>query len=473
MRKNKFTLIELISVIVIVSILAAIVLSNTKDITKTSKQSASAANIKNLQLAVDTYYLDNEKYPVTKEARLGVPAELNLGTLLDGYIRKEPKGEFKYWVDSDGLVFSSSADIPKNLDYEESTNVLSWEESENTEYCSLYKHEKEKIHLVKEKVSSPYNLSKDNSYFIQCVDELGNETPLFSVSELIKNPTVPEEQLNTSEYEYSFNDFETEIVPNLVEGENRFTFTLNIPVDYKDIKLKVSGMETLSMSIAWIENSNNEAIIGKMTYEDAFLTKAIYPIGDLAAGTHKFTMIVHRSCLMYCESIKFEEEFIRFFDNSLVYRAVDPEINIPTISSMTFIPFNENLYDKHVVELNVNTDFLPSYDYYSEADVINISIPQNAVNPILFVVNEDYGRNSYLVDYYTYDTKGEKYYPAYFYNFINKSPENVYTYRHILAVGYLRGEVSKVGVGYYSRGGRQLSEGIRMLNSTLTYYTLK
>ncbi len=65
MHKRGFTLIELLVVIAIIGILASIVLVSLDGARKKGRDARRIADIKSIQLALETYYNDNLKYPLT------------------------------------------------------------------------------------------------------------------------------------------------------------------------------------------------------------------------------------------------------------------------------------------------------------------------------------------------------------------------------------------------------------------------
>lgn len=78
MRKNKFTLIELIIVIVIIAILTAIVLPNISGVKALSIKSAIKGNIRNIQTSSDMYSLDNQEHTATiTKPILGKPSQMD------------------------------------------------------------------------------------------------------------------------------------------------------------------------------------------------------------------------------------------------------------------------------------------------------------------------------------------------------------------------------------------------------------
>jgi len=75
-----FTLIELIVVIAILGILAAIAVPRVTTSLKTAKENANKANLKIIQNAIERYYVEhNNTYPE------------NLGKLVPDYLDKVPK----------------------------------------------------------------------------------------------------------------------------------------------------------------------------------------------------------------------------------------------------------------------------------------------------------------------------------------------------------------------------------------------
>lgn len=404
MKKSNFTLIELISVILIISILAAIGLVSLQDLTKGANQSALSANMRNLQTAVDAYYLENEEYPTLTQPTIDNPVQLNIESLLNGYIKKEPKGNDTYWVDLNGMVFESKI-------------------KETAEY--------------------------------------------------------PLENLRISR------------TLDFTEGENRFKFTLNAPVDYEDVKLKMSGNHRYKISFGWIEDSNGEVITGNISYGENvaddhygyYPSKAEFPLGDLSAGTHEFTFVVTYSAVTEFEDdridvdysdVDFEYEFIT--DGSLVYTAVNPEENHPMLKLKPFIAFNPSIYNKHTISLNVPDTFNTSTDYNTEVDIMNLTIPNNAINPILYIEHEEF-EYAYISGFYIYNPEGKKeyinYYSYYYYHVGSFNNGLINSMRSDIPVGYLRGKTTILGSNQYSRIGGSSVSGVKFLNAKLIYYTPK
>jgi len=69
-KKNKaFTLTEMLIVVIILWLLAAIILPKITDSLWKTKEVASNANMVNLQKAMDVYYINNNSYPIPDNAK--------------------------------------------------------------------------------------------------------------------------------------------------------------------------------------------------------------------------------------------------------------------------------------------------------------------------------------------------------------------------------------------------------------------
>jgi prepilin-type N-terminal cleavage/methylation domain-containing protein len=184
LNKKFFTLNELIVVIVVIGILAAIVMLNLSSWQVESKRTALISNERNVQTAVDHYHLDNGSYPTEIQPELGSPQLVDFEEVDTDYLRKEPK-DGHYWIDEHGNVIVTIGIPPKNVNPSE--EQVDWIESEGTESSKVYTVSPESGNLVIEpnvpftdglplyKKEEGYNPTKN--YFISAVDELGLETP--------------------------------------------------------------------------------------------------------------------------------------------------------------------------------------------------------------------------------------------------------------------------------------------------------
>lgn len=65
--RNGFTLIELMVVLVIIGILAALIVPNVLDRADDARTTAAKTDVNNLMLALKLYKLDNQRYPTSEQ----------------------------------------------------------------------------------------------------------------------------------------------------------------------------------------------------------------------------------------------------------------------------------------------------------------------------------------------------------------------------------------------------------------------
>lgn len=191
--KKFFTLIELIVLIVVLGILAAIVIPNISSFKEEAKETAMASDGRNIQTAIDIYQLDNNgKYPTIGEHKptLGQPSTIDIHSLKPEYIRGLPKNEGMYfWVDYQGKVYNSTLDNP--LDFEQKASNLSWTINEGASGYDIYEVVKgttgtsksTKVILVGENIKEgsfiPKGYREEITYLISVVDQYGfNAAPV-------------------------------------------------------------------------------------------------------------------------------------------------------------------------------------------------------------------------------------------------------------------------------------------------------
>lgn len=132
---KRFTLIEIVVSIVILSILTAIVILGTLDLRKKAIANSINANVKQLQTATDKYFLENETLPVKDSELLTLsnPQFIDITHLeKEGYLKKDldtskVKQQY-YWVDVFGKVWGSTV---KDI---HSINLLKTDESKFMEF---------------------------------------------------------------------------------------------------------------------------------------------------------------------------------------------------------------------------------------------------------------------------------------------------------------------------------------------------
>ncbi|WP_426167511.1 type II secretion system major pseudopilin GspG [Pseudoduganella sp. R-34] len=120
-RSGGFTLIEIMVVVVIMGVLAALVLPKVLDRVGQSKTAAAKVEISTIMQALKMYKLDNQRYPTTEQGLQALMAKPTAGPAANGwkapYLEKMPKDPWgnPYQFLSPGVkgeidVFSYGAD---------------------------------------------------------------------------------------------------------------------------------------------------------------------------------------------------------------------------------------------------------------------------------------------------------------------------------------------------------------------------
>jgi len=134
-KQNGFTLMELLIVLVIIGLLAALVGPALFQRVKPAKQSAAQAQIQNFMTALDSYFIDVGRYPTTQEGLQALRSRPSgVGKWQGPYLKKEiPKDPwaFPYLYQAPGRtggyeILSYGADGKEGGD-EENRDITSWE----------------------------------------------------------------------------------------------------------------------------------------------------------------------------------------------------------------------------------------------------------------------------------------------------------------------------------------------------------
>ena len=76
-----FTLIELMVVLVIIGVLAALIVPNVLDRADDARVTAARTDVNNLMQALKLYKLDNQRYPSAEQGLLALAAKPTVGTI--------------------------------------------------------------------------------------------------------------------------------------------------------------------------------------------------------------------------------------------------------------------------------------------------------------------------------------------------------------------------------------------------------
>lgn len=196
--KKFFTLIELVVVVVVLGVLAAIIIPNISSIQEESKQSSLLSDARSVQTAVDSYMIRHDGVPPTvEEASLGNPQVVLFDKLTPSYLLKKPQSsQSKFWLDGNHTVWVSLVDAPTSVEYDSDTQILSWKTVEGAILYRIYSTNAKSLSSVK---SNDIRLLselkepdiKEARQQMKNLEELSNGTYLVSSLDIFGNESAP------------------------------------------------------------------------------------------------------------------------------------------------------------------------------------------------------------------------------------------------------------------------------------------
>lgn len=101
-----FTLIELIVVVSIIGILAAVAVVHVKNINRKARETVLKESLFNMRKSIDNFYADKQRYPS------------DLNELVPNYLKRVPSDPITLQADWDQVIDTPDPDAPENVDPE-------------------------------------------------------------------------------------------------------------------------------------------------------------------------------------------------------------------------------------------------------------------------------------------------------------------------------------------------------------------
>lgn len=212
-----FTLIELIVVIVILGVLAAIVIPNISSFKEEAEQTSILSNQKNLQTATDMFMLQNNGATPTKDKpTIGNPQTLEVHGLHPDYTRDLPKNKGVYWwLDFSNTVWASYVDAPTNVKLSPEGTTITWNTVEGAVTYNIYKanstdvaskattkgfsHIKSFVPTVNATQNTDVSKIDSGTYLVSAIDSFGFETAPTKVNSTYTEYEQPDTKFSVKE----------------------------------------------------------------------------------------------------------------------------------------------------------------------------------------------------------------------------------------------------------------------------------
>lgn len=378
MIKRAFTLIELVVVIVVLGILAAIVIPNVSSMQEEATETAIVSNVKNLQTGVDMFALKKLTYPTFGQPEALIPSPINFEEINPDYIRNLPKTkDMKYWVDYKGKVWASNVDSP--TDVSKDGSELSWSEVENAEFYRIYQVNDKKTsstsnksqsfkYIMDTKTYSNTEVEIDETYAVSSVDKNGFESPPVGLEyegyeSYISNSSTP--VVPTVQWDDESKDFISWAYSNMngtdigtVDDEGYTYLKYGYHFKYKEINTDPAVGLTMEMESRLNQDSGNyagasgDAImqisdIGILLYSDhvEFVNKTVRKTImtlDTKSTFHKYRMTIKDTlATVYVDGIEvYSTTIVNDGVHTKTLKLGDSSNNSYILSGMTIKSFN-------------------------------------------------------------------------------------------------------------------------------------
>lgn len=301
-KTKLFTLIELIVVIVVLGILAAIVIPNISSFKEEAEKTAIVSDTRNIQTAVDMFMLKNHgATPTIEKPTFDNPQTVQLYGLQPDYLRSIPKSidTVHFWLDSNNMVHSSYVDAPTGVQYVDGN--LTWNGVSGAATYNIYtllstevtaKAKASQMKFVKEIAAQNENTgiqslsgldaSAEGEFYVSAVDPFGFESVMTSVDSKYTAYTEPDKDFVLTDVKETVNkgiptkmslagnlsynvDAYTYRIPSVVEVKStapRYVSTNNYYLSYLfDGNYTKAGADMLDTNHYWLTSSSGNQFL--------------------------------------------------------------------------------------------------------------------------------------------------------------------------------------------------------------------
>lgn len=178
--KKLFTLTELIIVIVVIAILAAIVIPNVSSFKEEANISAIKSNVRNIQTATDMYSNKyNGEIPGVEKPIIGKPQYIDYSKIEGKYLRDLPKTKgARYWIDYSGTVYGSTVPLPEVESKDGDAGTLSWKPVPSAKSYTVYEKDGDVLKVLKKDITdTSFDKGSTGDLYVSAEDKYALDTP--------------------------------------------------------------------------------------------------------------------------------------------------------------------------------------------------------------------------------------------------------------------------------------------------------